>query len=143
MNEIEVKLTYEGSFEPEGLGLEDEGVSTITTLEPQELHATYYDTRDLRLARNAITLRWRRGEADTPVWTLKLPSDNGKASVRRELTFPSATKNPPKRIPKEVSGLVTAFARSEALAAMAEMTSSRRRWLLLGGNSEELAEISD
>ena len=143
MHEIEIKLSHDGPLEPEGLGLEQEGVSTVGAVEVLSLRATYYDTPDLRLARNGITLRWRRGEAEAPVWTLKFPSDVGDGMVRRELKFPSSTKNAPKTIPKEVRVLVTAFARREALAAVAEVEANRRSWMLLGGAGEELAEISE
>jgi CHAD domain-containing protein len=142
MDEIEIKLSHRKPLEPADILQEDEGFSAGGA-KSLSLRATYYDTSDLRLARNGITLRWRQGEAETPVWTLKFPSDGGDATVRRELKFPSSTKKAPKRIPKEATLLVTAFTRGAALLGVADIASIRRSWMLLGSVGEELAEISE
>lgn len=60
------------------------GVADMAGPEEQMLEAEYFDTDDLRLIRNGITLRRRRGGSD-PGWHLRLPA--GKDS-RREIRVP-------------------------------------------------------
>ncbi len=52
--------------------------------EEQILEAEYYDTDDMRLIRNGVTLRRRRGGSD-PGWHLKLPAGG---STRQEIRIP-------------------------------------------------------
>ena len=69
---------------------------------PQEqvLEAEYYDTDDLRLLRNGITLRRRRGGSD-PGWHLKLPL--GGAHPARDQ---AALGRGGRRVPAELARLV-------------------------------------
>ena len=57
--------------------------ATAVRLPGRHLEATYYDTAELRLARNGITLRYRSGE-DGPPWTVKLPEGSSAAALRRD-----------------------------------------------------------
>ena len=64
--------------------------ATAVRLPGRHLEATYYDTAELRLARNGITLRYRSGEDGRP-WTVKLPEGSSAAALRRsEVSFDGA-----------------------------------------------------
>src|SRR2546430_17489720 len=59
---------------------------TVEPLKTKKLDATYYDTRDLRLARAGVSLRHRVG--DDPPWTVKLPEgEAGPVMSRRAFPF--------------------------------------------------------
>ena len=66
----------------------------------QLLEAEYYDTDDLRLIRNGITLRRRRGGSDAG-WHLKLPAGT---DTRREIRLPLGRAGA--RCPAQLAGLV-------------------------------------
>src|SRR5215470_12985640 len=59
--------------------------------ETHELHATYFDTSDLRLARSGASLRHR----DDDGWTVKLPRPSGVALERSELHVDGPAGDPP------------------------------------------------
>ena len=138
MLELELKLAVEGPFAP-SLTPERIDVSSIEELAPLDLHATYCDTPDLRLARHGVTLRHRTGEGERPGWTLKLPAVPGDVTARDELHF----DGPGRTIPEGALELVTAFVRSAPLAPVARLRTRRRRWSLRGRTGEELAELVD
>src|SRR6478752_5689948 len=60
------------------------GVASVTDEGVTELDAVYYDTPDLRLAADALTLRRRTGGADAG-WHLKFPVASG---IRDEIRAP-------------------------------------------------------
>src|SRR4051812_5902697 len=122
MLEVELKLAVDGPFAP-ALTPERIDVSSVEELGPLDLHATYWDTADLRLARNRVTLRHRTGEG-APRWTLKLPALPRDITARHELDF----EGPGRAIPEAALDLVTAFARSAPLSPVARLRTSRRRW---------------
>ena len=69
-------------------------VAGIEELAPLDLRATYYDTPDLRLARNGVTLRHRTGEGERPALDAEAArSAPAIADGRDELDFdgPGAT----------------------------------------------------
>jgi inorganic triphosphatase YgiF len=145
MLEVELKLALDGergSFAP-SLAPERAGVDGIEELAPLDLRATYYDTPDLRLARNGITLRHRTGERDRAPWTLKLPDGQGMAArdstSRDELEF----DGPASIIPDQAEELVAAFVRSAALTPVARLRTRRRRWSLRDREGKEVAELVD
>ena len=110
---------------------------SVEPLKTKKLDATYYDTRDLRLARAGVSLRHRLG--DDPPWTVKLPDDEaGPAMSRREITF----DGPAGAIPTEATALVRAYARGEALMAVARLKTERSR-LGLKVDGTQVAEIAD
>src|SRR6202035_4902053 len=91
---------------------------TATALPSQRLHATYYDTADLRLARWGAHLRHRSAEGDASAelpWTVKLPHEGGPEGglARSEVVFPGSEG----RVPAAVAHLVRGPARSAALGA--------------------------
>jgi CHAD domain-containing protein len=110
-------------------------VATESGEDEQVLEAEYYDTSDLRLMRAGITLRRRRG-GDDAGWHLKLPADAGS---RLELQLPLGQTG--RRVPKELAALVRVHTRGEALRPVANITTARRRRVLLDGAGTSLAEV--
>jgi CHAD domain-containing protein len=103
------------------VGVEDLGVAT--------LDATYFDTDDLRLAREGITLRRRVG-GDDEGWHLKLPvSVSDGAGVREELHRPLDSAEGDDISP-ELRHLVGALVRSDRLAPVATLRTERRTFRL-------------
>src|SRR5918992_1948098 len=97
--EREVKLAAWGGFALPALDDVAPDV-TVEALKTKKLDATYYDTRDLRLARAGVTLRHRIG--DDPPWTVKLPEgDGGPVMSRREIPY----EGPPDSIPADAERL--------------------------------------
>jgi inorganic triphosphatase YgiF len=103
----------------------------------QELATVYYDTADLRLIREGITLRRREGGSD-PGWHLKLPAGTDS---RQELRRPLGGSV--RRPPAELVGLTRVYTRGAALAPVAELTTRRRRWLLADAGGQAIAELVD
>ena len=119
--EREVKLAAWGGFAVPPLDDIAAEVS-VTPLKTKKLDATYYDTRDLRLARAGVSLRHRVG--DDPPWTVKLPDgDSGPVMSRREFPF----AGPAGAIPSEAAALVRAYTRGEPLGPVARLKTERFR----------------
>jgi CHAD domain-containing protein len=137
-NELELKLIVPADFEMPPLEDRATGVLAASEEAPLRLSATYFDTPDLRLLEHGITLRYRTGDQDGPVWTLKLPS-KGDSALRSELEFAGDPSQPP----DEARELLIAFLRNGALAPVAQLKSRRRRWSLSGAGGAKLAEIVD
>lgn len=112
----------------------------------QVLHATYYDSPDLRLIRSGITLRYRLEGDGAGYWTLKLPVEgSGRgAMARTEYTVagdPATVDRVP--VPEELVDLVRVRLRGQPLEPLAQLETERRRVRLVGGDGECLAEIDD
>jgi CHAD domain-containing protein len=138
VTEREIKLDLPGRFTLPALSLNG-GPLDVAALPDQQLRATYFDTADLRMARQGVTLRYRTGEGETPRWTLKLPvASRGGELERDELTFEGARREPP----TEVRSLVTAYARGEPLTAVATLRTRRRR-IQLVADETPIAEVAD
>ena len=107
--EQEVKLDVDLTFEVPDLTGVIKGA--ITDRRPAvDLVATYYDTPDLRLLQRGITLRRRRDRTagGEDLWTLKLPTGKGTATLdRNEISWPG--REP--AIPEEAVGLVRGMVR--------------------------------
>lgn len=138
MREVELKFSVHGAFAVPHFA-DQTGVATSVELSPQDLRATYFDTKELRLARNGITLRHRSGEGPGPRWTLKIPVKATPVLEREEVTFPAPTRT----VPDEIKNLVLAFTRGTALGPVATLRTRRRRWLLKNARAEALAELVD
>ena len=109
--------------------------------------AIYWDTSDLRLAREGITLRHRSGEgADKDGWHLKLPSCTGPqvpdASTvsRDELARTAAAETP---IPDELRDLVLPWSRTAVLGPVATLVTQRTAYLLRDAAGNALVELTD
>ena len=106
--EREVKLRGGPNFELPELGGEP--------IEPREFDSTYHDTRDHRLARHGVTLRYRI-EKRRGVWQLKLPQ--GDARLELEV------KGTPAAPPQEILSLLPAYLRGEPLVPLARLHTKR------------------
>ncbi|HYT39208.1 MAG TPA: CYTH and CHAD domain-containing protein [Acidimicrobiia bacterium] len=134
--EREVKLAAWGGFVLPALDDLAPDLS-VEPLKVKKLDATYYDTRDLRLARAGVSLRHRIG--DDPPWTVKLPDgDSGPVMSRREIPF----DGPAGTIPVPAAALVRAYARGEALVPVARLKTERSR-VGLRVDGTPVAEIAD
>ncbi|OAA23377.1 hypothetical protein UG55_103874 [Frankia sp. EI5c] len=112
------------------------GVSSVSGVEERHLDAVYYDTDDLRLARNRLTLRRREGGHDQG-WHLKLPAGDGE---RDEIQRPPGE---PGTIPDEFLDLLAAHLRGRALRPVAQLSTIRRARLLRDADGTDLIEIAD
>jgi CHAD domain-containing protein len=139
VRERELKLAAPGSFVVPDLSDDGLGVLAMQELPELLLTSTYYDTADLRLARSGVTLRYRTGEEDGPVWTLKLRVQDQDASERDEHSF----QGPPEVVPTDAADLVTALVRSAPIQAVASLETRRKRWMLCGPDDRSLAELAD
>lgn len=139
MRELELKLAAPGSFVMPPLFNDQIGVTAVNELSQLDMKTIYYDTADLRLARNGVTLRYRRGEDGGPRWTLKLPVSGADATMREEQHFPGKSG----QVPKQAKDLVTAYTRSSPLIAVSAISTRRYRWVLKGADDSELAEVVD
>jgi CHAD domain-containing protein len=137
MREIEVKLAVEGALEFPDFTSDGHGIVEVRELDSVTLRATYHDTDGLRLAHSGITLRWRSGDDLGSAWTLKLPVEESDATERREIRFEGGARS----APAEARSLLTAYLRNQTLAPVARLRTVRKRWLLMGEQEQELAEI--
>ena len=103
------------------------------------LDATYYDTDDLRLAREGITLRRRTG-GDDEGWHVKLPvSTVGTARTREEIHLPLSAGGTKKRgakgasgdqVPAQLRHLVGVLVRTDELRPVATLRTERHSYRL-------------
>jgi inorganic triphosphatase YgiF len=113
--------------------------ATAVRLPSRHLGAVYFDTAELRLARNGITLRYRTGEDGSP-WTVKLPDgSSGAALRRREVSFDGA----PGAVPPRAADLVRAYTRSRPLVPVTRLQTDRTPTEIRGPDGRLLAEITD
>jgi CHAD domain-containing protein len=139
VHERELKLAVPTTFVVPNLADDGLGVIDMQELPELSLTSTYYDTSDLRLARNGVTLRYRTGEEVGPVWTLKLRVPGHDATERDEHTF----SGDPESVPTEASDLVTAFVRTAPILPVASLATRRHRWQLCAIDDTALAELVD
>ncbi|NEB37053.1 CYTH and CHAD domain-containing protein [Streptomyces sp. SID14515] len=98
-----------------------------------ELDAVYYDTADLRLAADALTLRRRTGGADEG-WHLKFPVATG---IRDEIHEPLADT-----LPRPLAALLRSRVRHAELAPVVRLLSARDVHHLSAADGTLLAEVS-
>ncbi|WP_097917084.1 CYTH and CHAD domain-containing protein [Streptomyces sp. b84] len=98
-----------------------------------ELDAVYYDTADLRLAADALTLRRRTGGADEG-WHAKFPVAVG---VRDEIHEPLSDTLPP-----SLAALLRSRVRHAEIAPVVRLLSSRDVHHLTAADGTLLAEVS-
>ena len=112
------------------------------------LHATYYDTADLRLARTGASLRWR----DDQGWMVKLPAAGSEGGLlsRDEITVegpaPVTGGGAPGgggAVPAAALDLVHALVRSAPIDAVAKLVSVRNRVDLFDADDRKVAEMVD
>ncbi|MGI5166433.1 CHAD domain-containing protein [Spirillospora sp. CA-253888] len=133
--EIEQKYDAAADYEvPDLSGLP--GVASVGPARVHELHATYFDTADLRLAAHGITLRRRRGGEDAG-WHLKMPVG---PDSRNELRAPLGRS---RVVPTRLAALVAARTRGAPLEPVATLETRRTVVDLLDDGGRVLAEIAD
>ncbi|ALO08432.1 Adenylate cyclase [Streptomyces venezuelae] len=98
-----------------------------------ELDAVYYDTPDLRLAADSITLRRRTGGSDEG-WHLKFPVASG---IRDEIRAPLADT-----LPGELAGLLRSRVRGGEVVPVVRLRSARDVRHLQAADGTLLAELS-
>ena len=103
--------------------------------ETVHLESTYFDTAERDLVRSRVTLRRRRGDADTG-WHLKVPAGTARLELRRPLG-PGEHED----VPAELADLTLGFRAAAPLAAIATLTTERAVQRLLAGEGRALAEV--
>jgi CHAD domain-containing protein len=112
------------------------GVARVAGPAAHRLEATYFDTADLALARNGITLRRRTG-GDDAGWHLKLPVDGARQEIHAALG--RSTRTPPIALRRIVRGVV----RDRPIEAIATLVTDRSVVSLLGADGSLLALVCD
>jgi CHAD domain-containing protein len=140
--EIESKYDVDDAFvlpSLAGLVAGHEGVTPVVEGEPvtQRLSATYFDTRDHRLARAHLTLRRRTGGQDAG-WHLKVP---GAESARQEVRLPLGRATV--TVPAALRKMVWALSRGEPLAPVATIVTERTVHHLVDATGQVLVEVAD
>ncbi|EIV94565.1 CYTH and CHAD domain-containing protein [Frankia sp. QA3] len=146
VREIERKYAVESTFVLPRLSAVA-GVATARTRRAVSLEAVYYDTDDLRLARNRITLRRRTGGSDAG-WHLKLPVRVGE---RDELQLPLDAAGGAIEVaeggrhtpPAEFVDLVAVHLRGGELRPVARLRTLRTARRLRDTAGIDLAEVVD
>lgn len=111
------------------------GVRELGEAETHELDATYFDTDDLRLARNKRTLRRRTGGGDAG-WHLKTPAG---ASSRTEHRLPLTDGD---EVPGELVAEVRTIVRTRPLRPVARLRTHRVETPLRDEGGRTLALIA-
>ncbi|HVT65577.1 MAG TPA: CYTH and CHAD domain-containing protein [Mycobacteriales bacterium] len=144
--EVEAKFRVHPPFEIPDLLDSRTGASSADEPINHELRAVYWDTSDLRLAREGITLRHRSGEGpDHDGWHLKLPSTAARAvpdasAVSREEIRVSGGGD---AIPTALRELVLPWSRTAVLGPVATLVTQRTAYLLRNESGKPLVELTD
>jgi CHAD domain-containing protein/adenylate cyclase class IV len=137
VREVEDKFRVHSRFQLPDLE-QAPALARVSPPRTSTLVATYYDTEDLRLAREGITMRYRHGDG-ADGWTLKLPVAAARVGVREEITADAG----PNDMPDELRALITAYVRTAKLAPRATLRTQRTTYDAHGAEDEILAEIVD
>jgi CHAD domain-containing protein len=144
--EVEAKFRVHPPFEIPDLLDARTGAAAQDEPIHHELRAVYWDTSDLRLAREGITLRHRDGEGeDADGWHLKLPVGtvrivpDGSAVSREEVRV----AGPGTAIPEELRTLVLPWSRTAVLGPVATLVTDRTGYLLRDAAGGPLVELTD
>ncbi|SEF10138.1 CYTH and CHAD domain-containing protein [Jiangella alba] len=134
--EVEQKFRVHGLFRIPDLSTLP-GVGGVDDLGVVELESAYYDTDDLRLAREGITFRRRSG--DDEGWHLKLPA--GGVGARDEVRLPLDDGDVP---PPALAALVRVITRTEPLRLVSTLRTTRARQLIRAGDGDgDVGELVD
>jgi CHAD domain-containing protein len=128
--EIEHKYSVPDDFAPDFT--EVDGVEVGDTVEIM-LDAVYYDTEDLRLAADRMTLRRRIG-GDDQGWHLKRPSDDDRSETREPLSDD---------IPESLAAQVRVHIRHCPLQPVARILTRRLETPIRSSGGEILALLAD
>jgi CHAD domain-containing protein len=109
--------------------------------ETHELDATYFDTDDLRLARNRRTLRRRTGGTDAG-WHLKTPGDGTSRTEHRLPLDGGANRGSGGDVPEDLRSEVRAIVRDKELRPVARLRTHRVETPLCDDDGRTLALIA-
>jgi CHAD domain-containing protein len=112
------------------------GVDRVEQPVELALEAVYFDTADLRLARNKVTLRRRTGGEDDG-WHIKLPAARGRMEIQHPLG------RAVRKVPIQVVRAVRVHVRDHELVPVVTLSTRRIVHRLLDAEGEVLAEVSD
>ncbi|GAB3404142.1 CYTH and CHAD domain-containing protein [Flindersiella endophytica] len=147
--EIERKYAVDWDYRlPDLSGLatvRDDGTATLVN--------AYFDTEELHLTREGVTLRRRTGGADAG-WHLKLPPAEQLRSggalvsgdgprVRTEVQVPAKNGRPADRPPGELLDLIRVLIGDRALAERGRVRTRRTTLTLLAEDGTEIVELAD
>jgi CHAD domain-containing protein len=113
------------------------GVASVAQPVELDLEAVYFDTADLDLAANKVTLRRRTGGEDDG-WHVKLP---GSGAGRLEIHHPLGRAV--RKVPIQVVRTVRVHVRDKELAPVVTLRTHRIVHRLLDADGEVLAEVAD
>ena len=137
-HEVEIKFAVDGTTPVPDLTRLPE-VESIGSTREHRLSAIYYDTRDLRLTREKITLRRRTGGEDDG-WHIKLPADAGRIELHAELGDPVDGVY---HVPEELLAQVRAIIRNHELAPVAQVDNHRTESTLCLADGSPVGEFCD
>jgi CHAD domain-containing protein len=141
VREFEAKFRVSSTFELPAIAGVVPKVAAIDPPSHVTMNAVYYDTPDLRMAREGVTLRRRSGGKDAG-WHLKLPvlahSVPDGTGVRDEIQLPDSNE-----IPDELAQLVTVWVRIGSLVPVATLASDRTTLVLRAADGSTLVELVD
>jgi inorganic triphosphatase YgiF len=135
--ETEQKYDADADFVLPGLGALPGGAATAAPKRYQ-LSATYFDTEDLGLISNKVTLRRRTGGADEG-WHLKLPMGR---DTRQEVHAPLG-EGAPDSVPARLAARVADITAGRPLRPIAKLDTERTVVTLTGPAGDPLAEVAD
>lgn len=113
------------------------GIASVAQPVELELEAVYFDTADLDLAVNEVTLRRRTGGEDDG-WHVKLP---GSGAGRLEIRHPLGRAI--RKVPVQVVRAVRVHVRDRELAPVVTLRTRRIVHRLLDADGEVIAELAD
>lgn len=143
--EVEAKFRVHPPFDLPALVGERTGAASVDTAREEQLRAIYWDTSDLRLAREGVTLRHRSGEGPgKDGWHLKLPVREGRVpdagiASRDELH----EGGEPDTIPDALRDLVLPWTRTAVIGPVATLVTQRTAYLLRDAAGNALVELTD
>jgi CHAD domain-containing protein len=138
VREVEHKFRVHGLFQLPDLS----GLGTAVDQRGTVRHeSTYFDTPDLRLARERITLRRRTGGHDEG-WHLKLPASDTDPGIRDELQLPLSAA-PADQPPQVYRYLVRAIVRQAPVEPRARLRTERTVRVFRDSDGAALAELVD
>lgn len=144
MREVEMKFRVSPPFHLPDLTGDKTGVATVTKGQVKELCAVYWDTSDLRLAREGITLRHRSGEGDADGWHLKLPvHEAGVPDASTGTRDEIHETGPDSAVPAGLRDLVEVYLRAAVLGPVATLQTIRTSYELLNDAGRPVAELVD
>ena len=145
MLEVEAKFRVGPPFALPELTGERTGIAAVDGPHVAALNAVYWDTSDLRLAREGITLRYRTGEGGADGWHLKLPVHeagvpDGSTGAREEL---HDREHADDVVPPVLRELVEVHLRGAVLGPVATLVTTRSTYNLLDADATRVAELTD